>query len=152
MFETRLVVHFSMDEFACIAWTYTNPNRLRLEYLRYACFFTSTPLSTGITVPLNFAIVKPYRSRIRGSQCSEKRSCSNMGRRSSTHPPKMVSMVEELRQSAISLQICSADTFRLLRTPKHIVEERLRILWIRPSGIHSPLRKSSGQIRLCESR
>lgn len=56
----------------------------------------STFISTGITVPLNLAIVKPYLSKTRGSHCSEKRSSVSMGIRSATEPPKMVSIVDEL--------------------------------------------------------
>ena len=62
------------------------------------CFFTFrlTPKSTGKTVALNAAIVRPYRDRMRGFQSSENRSSVSIGLRSSTRPPKMVSIVEEL--------------------------------------------------------
>lgn len=61
--------------------------------------FTFTPHSTGRTVPLNFAIVRPKRDRTRGSQCSGKRSSLSIGVRSSILPPKIVSIVEELDDS-----------------------------------------------------
>ena len=69
-----------------------------LGYASYWYFFTSTLLSTGSTVPLNLAMVNPYRSKIRGSQWSEKRSSTSIGFRSSTRPAKIVNIVEELQK------------------------------------------------------
>lgn len=63
----------------------------------YSSFnFLLTPSSTGNTVPLKAAMVSPYGDLIRGSQLSEKRSSVSIGLRSSTRPPKMVSIVDEL--------------------------------------------------------
>jgi hypothetical protein len=66
-------------------------------YLLYcALSFFLTPISTGRTVPLNAAMVSPYLDRMRGCQFSENRSSVSIGLKSSTRPPKMVSIVDEL--------------------------------------------------------
>lgn len=62
----------------------------------HANFFVSIPLSTGMTVKLNFAIVSPNRSSTLGCHFSENLSSLSIGFRSSILPPKIVNMVAEL--------------------------------------------------------
>jgi hypothetical protein len=65
----------------------------------HSIFALLTPNSTGITVPLNAAIVSPKRLKILGCHPSANRSSVNIGLRSSTSPPNIVSIVDELYTS-----------------------------------------------------
>lgn len=61
-----------------------------------ATFFSLIPNSTFSTARLKVVIVKPLRSKIRGSHPSGMRSSTRRGSRSCSRPPNIVSNVEEL--------------------------------------------------------
>lgn len=112
----------------------------------------STFISTGITVPLNLAIVKPYLSKTRGSHCSEKRSSVSMGIRSATEPPKMVSIVDELDMASQCSLSSAVQDGHILRATKHVVEEAFRVVFVCASSVGSSLRQCSRKICLGEQR
>jgi hypothetical protein len=71
------------------------------ELLAAACcslyLFSSMPFSTFSTVELKVAKVSPIRVSTRDCHPSSRRSSMSRALRSSTRPPKMVSIVDELR-------------------------------------------------------
>jgi hypothetical protein len=111
----------------------------------HSIFALLTPNSTGITVPLNAAIVSPKRLKILGCHPSANRSSVNIGLRSSTSPPKIVSIVEELytSQHLFSTQIY---VLNVLRTSEPIMEQTLAIRAILRPRIPSALRQRARQI------
>ena len=69
---------------------------IRSDHLVVGTFLSSTRISTGNTIVLNLAIVRPILSLIEGSQPSGIRSSSRRGLSVSTSPPKIASSVDAL--------------------------------------------------------